>query len=118
MALSRDQSLTRELRPAALPGFSAALASRCANPVEELLDLSLQPQALARQRLGRGKHLAGGFARFASPLGGVPGVDGDVGGPARSRPHALGDVLRRAALLLDRGRNRVGDAADALDGLA
>ena len=52
------------------------------DPIEELLDLGLQMQALARQRLRGGEHAAGGFTGLAGALGGVADVDGDVGGTA------------------------------------
>src|SRR6266700_356949 len=103
-------------------GFTAATPngrrSRRPHALQELLDLGLEVKALARQGLRRRQHVAGGLAGLAGALRGVADIDGDFRGPARRRANAVGDVLGRGALLLDGRRDRVGDPADALDGLA
>src|SRR6186713_193864 len=106
--------------PVSTAAGSAAVTrgSGGANAVEELFDLGLQLQALARQVLRRSKHPARRLAGLVGALGGVADVDGDVCSAAGGGPDALGDILGGAALLLDRARNRGGDFADALDGLA
>src|SRR6478735_5991639 len=101
-------------------GVSAAATPRSgrADAIEELLDLGLQMQALARQVLGRCEHAVRGLAGLVGALRRVADIDGDISRSARRRANALRDVLRRPALLLDRRRNRGGDIADAFDGLA
>ena len=93
-------------------------ASGGPDAVEEFFDLGLQLQAFAGQCLRRGKHPVRGFAGLVGALRRVTDIDSDVRSAARRGPHALGDILRGAALLLDGRRNRGRDVADALDGLA
>jgi hypothetical protein len=100
------------------PGMTTLEPSRRVDAVEEAVDLGLQMQALARQRLGGSEHPAGRLARFVRPLGGVTDVDGDIGRARYRRANADHDVVGRAFLLLDRSRDRAGDTAAALDGLA
>src|SRR4051812_681424 len=86
--------------------------------VEKLVDLGLEPQALARQRLRGDEHLVRALAGLISTArGAADGVD-DLSGAARCRADAVGDVLRRRALLLYGGRDRGGNAVDTLDGVA
>src|SRR6185369_10100696 len=93
-------------------------ALRRPHAAEELVDLGLQMQAFTGQRLRRLEHAAGGLAGLAGTARDIANIDGHALGARGRGADALGDVRRRRALLLHRRRDRVGDLADALDGLA
>src|SRR5258708_167061 len=91
--------------------------SRRANAIEELFDLVLEMGAHIREFLGRFQHQARCGSGFAGFLGDLLDIAGDIEGAGGGSLDALRDALGCGALLLDRGRNRRGDLADALDRL-
>src|SRR3984957_13935277 len=109
-------------RPSSAPGGPASLAgwglSRLAQAGQEAVDAFEQRDGVLAEFAGGDHDVFGQHARLVGGLACAGDVEGDFTGAGGGLLHASRDLARRRILLLDRGGNGGGDAADLPDGVA